>query len=439
MFMDSFTGWMEEHFVPIAAKIGSQKHLVAIRDGIIGILPVTMAGSIAVLLNVFFRDLPNQAGWTGFVQAMQPLIDINGNVYWGSISILALVFAFSFGYQIAKAYDVNPLSGGLVAFASLIAVTPQTVSLTSEATGEVVSGWGNIASSYTGATGLFTAMIIGFISAMIYSKMMNKNIIIKMPDSVPPAVSKAFASIIPGVAAMYVCSILAYVLTALTGLSIADLISKYIQMPFMGLSQGLFSVVILTFFVSVLWFFGLHGPNVLSPILDGIYQPALLENMAYYQANQTVEGLPYMWTRASFDCYAWMGGTGCTIGLIIGIFIFSKREDLKTIAKLAAPMGCFNINEPIIFGLPIVLNPLYIIPWLLVPTILVAIGYLATSIGLVPPTFLMVPWVMPPVVMAFLATGGSVAAALLSAVNLVISVLLWSIFVIVGNKVEVKE
>lgn len=438
MNMDSFTNWMEEHFVPVAAKIGSQKFLVAIRDGFIGILPITMAGSIATLLNVFCNTIPTSLGWTGFVKAMAPIIAIDGNVWWGSLAILSLVFAFSLGYQIAKSYGVNPLSGGLISFASLIVVTPQSVNLTTEA-GEILTA-GGIPSSYMGATGLFTAMIVGFISTIIFSKLMVKNVTIKLPDSVPPAVSKAFAAIIPGVVAMYVCAILAYLVGALTGgSSIGDLVQKYIQIPFLGLSQGLASVLIITFFVSLLWFFGLHGPNVLAPVLDGVYLPALIENTNFFATNQTTVGMPYLWTRGSFDAYAWMGGTGCTIGLVIAIFIFSKREETKTIAKLAAPMGVFNINEPLIFGLPIVLNPIYIIPWVFIPTILVAIGYLVTATGLVPPVFMQVPWVTPPILMAFLATGGNIGAALLAAVNLVLSVFLWAIFVILGNKVDIKE
>lgn len=439
MNIDVFTNWMEEHFVPIAAKIGSQKHLVSIRDAFIGIMPITMAGSIATLLNVFLRDLPTQFGWTGFVEMMQPFIGINGNVWWGSMAILSLVFAFSLGYQISKSYNVNPLSGGLIAFASFVAVTPQSAIITPEGAAEAISGWGYIGSNYTDAKGLFTAMIIGFLSTIIYAKMMNKNIIIKLPDSVPPAVSKAFAAIIPGVVAIYVCAIISYLLVTFTGLGVGDLILKYIQMPFLGLSQGFFAVLIATTCVSIFWFFGLHGTNVLAPVLDGIYLPALMQNNAYYVENLTTKGMPFLWTRGSFDAFAWMGGAGCTIGLVIAILIFSKVEETKTIAKLGGPMACFNINEPMVFGLPIVLNPLYIIPWVLVPSILVSIAYFVTAIGLVPPVFVVVPWVMPPIICAWMATGGSIAAALLALFNLVLGTIMWALFIVVANRFEVKE
>lgn len=447
---------MEEHFVPIAAKIGSQKYLVAIRDAFISIMPVTMAGSIAVLLNALVRDLPAKFELTGITEAFGWLISINGNVWWGTLAMLALVFAFAIGYQICKVNDVNPLAGGLVSFASFIIVTPQAATATFDVTkaapavSEFLTGleytvtdgiakgglWGYLPSAYLDAKGLFTALLIGFISAIIFAKLMKKDITIKLPEQVPPAVSKAFASIIPGVIAMYTCGIIAYLCTQMTQASIGDLILKYVQMPFLAMSQGLGAIIIITMCVSIFWFFGLHGTNVLAPALDGIYKTALTANTNFYNTNLTTDGLPYIWTRGSFDAFAWMGGAGCTLALIIAIFIFSKRAETKKVAQLSAPMGLFNINEPIVFGLPIVLNPIYIIPWIFVPTILVVIAYGCTVAGLVPPVFLEVPWVMPPVLYAWMGTGFSFSAALLALFNLVLGTLMWAVFVIIANKVD---
>ena len=120
--MNGFLTWMEKHFMPVAAKIGGQKHLVAIRDAFVSIMPVTIVGSIAVLLNVFLRDLPNTWFGTGnkFVQSVQQLININGNIYFGSFFVLGIVFTFSLGYQIANIYGVNPIAGGVVAFSAVV-------------------------------------------------------------------------------------------------------------------------------------------------------------------------------------------------------------------------------------------------------------------------------------------------------------------------------
>jgi len=257
--MKKFTDWMEQKFVPKAAKIASQRFLVAIKDSFIAIMPITMVGSIAVLLNVFFRDLPRSWGQDSFVELMTPLININGIVWFASIAILSLAFVIALGYNVAKSYEVNPVAGALVAFASFVAFLPQEASFEAEVNGvkQAVSSWGFINVDYLGAKGLFPAMIIGLVSTIIYSKLMKSKLTIKLPDSVPPAVSKAFASIIPGVVAIYVCAILSHVIVAATGSTLNDLIAKYIQAPLLGLSQGMFSVVLLSFLVQLFWFFGL--------------------------------------------------------------------------------------------------------------------------------------------------------------------------------------
>lgn len=446
-------------FLKIAGKLGSQKHLIAIRDAFIAMFPLTMAGAIAVLLNVLVRDIPTNMGWTGFAEAMKPLIELNGYVYFGTIAIMALAFVFALGYNRAQAEKLNPIAGGLVSFAAFISTIPQTLTIVTDLTGLdksvltkltdlglMVSGsnletsqWGVISVAYAGATGLFAAMLIGLLSAEVYIFFMKKNVIIKMPDSVPPAVNKAFASMIPGIAAIYVSALIGYLSTLLTGQALNDLISTYIQQPLMGLSQGWFSVVLLSLLVQLFWFFGLHGHNVLGPVMDGIYLPALLENTAAYEATKDVSQLPYLWTRGSFDAYGQMGGSGVTIALIIAIFLFSKRQEYRAVAKLSAPMGIFNINEPITFGIPMVLNPLFVVPWLIVPPVCVGIAYAATAAGLIPPVYVSIPWITPPGLYAFLATGGNVMAGLVSLFNVFVAFCIWAPFVIAANKVQAPQ
>lgn len=438
--LEGFTDWMEEHFVPVAAKIGSNKFLVAIRDAFVAIMPITMTGAIATLLNVFFRDLPNSY-WPDLhiAENMSWLISINGNVWWATLAMLSLAFVFALGYQVAKTYKTDALAGGLVAFASYIAVTPQVATIAEAGpNGADAVGWGFLNYNYLDAKGLFTALIIGLISSIIYSKLMNnKKMTIKMPDSVPPAVSRAFASIIPGIIAIYVCGIAAWATSEMTGgLAIGDVVLKYVQMPFLGLYQGLGAVLIIVLAVQLLWFFGLHGTNVLGAVLDGTYLTALTMNDSLYQAGQPME---YLWTRGTFDAFVWMGGAGCTIAFVIAILIFSKRADSRAVAKMSAPMAVFNINEPVVFGMPVVLNPIYFIPWLLVPCVLTIVSYLVIAAGWVPYVHVVVPWVVPPILYAFLATGGSIAAAILALVNLVIAVAIWSVFVIMANRVQTEE
>lgn len=452
--------------MPFAGKIGSQKHLVAIRDSFIAIMPVIMVGSIAVLLNVFLRDLPTQWGFTNFVDAVQPLIAINGNVYFGSIAILALCFVFALGYNLSQTYEVNPIAGGVVAFAAFVACMNQSATfdyalssvsvdslnalkdfgmnvVLSESGDSVIlkdiSQWGYMAVKYCGSSGLFTALIVGLISSMIYIKLMIKKFTLKLPDTVPPAVSKAFAAIIPGVVAVYFIAIVSQVVYMTTGLYINDWIIEFIQKPLLGMSQGIVSVIIVTFLNQLFWFFGLHGSNILAPIIDGVYLTAQTQNLEVMNTLHDVSQLPYLWTRGSFDAYCFIGGSGATLALLISILFFSKREDNRAIAKLSTPMGVFNINEPVVFGLPIVLNPIYLIPWLIVSPICAVIGYTATAIGLIPPVYVTVPWVMPVGVYATLATGGNLMAGAVALFNLLIAFLIWTPFVILANRVKPEE
>lgn len=320
--MNAFINWMELHFMPIAAKIANQRHLIAIRDGFIAIMPVTMVGSIAVLLNVFFRDLPNEwlGDGNGFVSAMGPLISINGNVYFGSIVVLGMAFTISLGYHLAKSYDVNPIAGGVIAFSAVVTCMNQSavfdyalpgvaetsldalkgagLDVAADGAGGVVlngvSGWGYMSQALTGSGGLFTCLIVGLLSTMIYVKLMQKKVTIKLPASVPPAVSNAFASIIPGTIAIYTFGIVTQICVMATGLYPNDLIVEWIQKPLLGLSQGVFSVALVSFLIQLFWFFGLHGANLLAPITEGVYTPALLSNLEVWNTTHSVEEMPYL-------------------------------------------------------------------------------------------------------------------------------------------------
>lgn len=280
-FMDRFMHWMETKFMPIAQKIGNQRHLVAIRDGFISIMPVTMAGSIAVLLNVFFRDLPNT--WWGpgnaFTAACTQIINVNVNVYNGSISILALCFAFALGYHLCKSYEVSPISGAAVSLASVVAtmnfapefaytlagVAPEAVKGLEAAglTGLAVTDAGAvtmnvtapsmISTALTSATGLFTALIFGLVCTMIYIKLIQAKLTIKLPDSVPPAVNNAFVAMIPGVAAIFFSAIVTQVCVVVSGSYPNDLISEFIQRPLLGMSSGFFTVLLVEFLAQLFW------------------------------------------------------------------------------------------------------------------------------------------------------------------------------------------
>ncbi|WP_122645240.1 PTS sugar transporter subunit IIC [Enterococcus mediterraneensis] len=473
--MNGLTSWMEKHILPVAAKIGAQKHLVALRDAFIGTMPATMAGSVAVMINAIIRDLPPQF-WPSYdgnsIPVIREIIGVNGFVWNGTLAIAGLVFAFSWGYNLARAYGVNDLAGGIVSLATLVqgiafsytntlsTAVPQDVVDTinagsadsgwsATADGLTATGWGWLNLNHLNANAYFTIMIMGALSVIIFCKLMLADITIKMPDSVPPAVSKAFAAIIPATVALYVVAIINFVVGKLTdGQLIIDLVQKYIAEPFLGLSQGIGAVLIVTVFVQLFWFFGIHGPNVLAPVLEGIWGQAQLVNIDIFQKGYNgktgtdavldaiQDGKAYMWVRGSFDAFAWFGGSGGTITLLIAILLFSKRADYLTVAKLSIGPGLFNINEPAMFGLPIVLNAIMFIPFLVAPVVATTIGWVATYLGLVSPVSQQVAWVVPPMLLSFLATGADWRAPIVTLVCMVVTFFIWAPFVISANKID---
>lgn len=460
--MNALTLWLEKYFLPIATKIGSQKHLVALRDAFIGTIPATMAGSVAVMINALIRDLPPQF-WEGYdgnsIPIIRELIAINAYVWNGTLAIAGLIFVFSWGYNLAKAYRVNELSGGIVSTAATIAgitfsfsgsitglsLDQATIDVingagwTATTTDITAAGWGWLPLNNLDANLFFTAMVVGFVATMIYVKLMLKGITIKLPESVPPAVSKAFAAIIPATVALYVIAIFYFVFAKIVpDMTFLEWIQKTIAQPLLGLSQGFGAVILVTLFVQVFWFFGIHGPNVLAPILEGVFGVAQITNVNLFQQGgaELVIAEGYKWVRGSFDAYSWFGGSGGTIVLILAIMFFSKRKDYRTVANLSVGPGIFNINEPIMFGLPIVLNPMMFFPFLIAPVVSVSIGYFATVWGLVAPVSQQVAWVTPPFLLSFLATGADWRAPIVTLVSMLASILIWIPFVIAANKTD---
>lgn len=462
--MNALVAWLEKFFLPLASKIGGQKHLIALRDAFIGTMPATMAGSVALMLNAILRDLPPLIidGYDGTtIPVIKQIITINGYVWNGTLAIAGLIFVFSWGYNIAKAYGVNELSGGIVSTAASIAgitfsfsggiklkglnLDPATIEAINKAGWAATpkeitaTGWGWLPLNNLDANFFFTAMIIGFIATMIYVKLMLKDITIKLPESVPPAISKAFASIIPATVALYAVAIFYWLFSVIVpDMTFLQWMQKTVALPLLGLSQGFGAVVLVTLFVQLFWFFGIHGPNVLAPILEGVFGVAQVQNANLFQKGgaELVISEGYNWVRGSFDAYSWFGGSGGTLVLILAILLFSKRKDYLTVGKLSVGPGIFNINEPIMFGLPIVLNPIMFIPFLLAPVVSVSIGYFATILGWVNPVSVAVPWVTPPFLMSFLATGADWRAPIVTLVAVVVSFLIWVPFVIAANKMD---
>ncbi len=444
---------IQSKILPIATKIGNQRFLVALRDSFIGTMPVIMTGSIALLINAFLVDIPEQFNLQKITSTFQWWVDVNNLVFKGSISIVALLFIYCLGVNIAKIYKVDTLSSGLVALSAFIISIgdslTSTYSLKNSKNIELsalfdgldgikVTGHdlnvtisGVLPGTQINSNGYFTAIIIGFLSAIIFCKLMKKNWTIKLPDTVPPAIAKPFLSIIPALVSLYVVAIFTFAFNKVTNSLIIDWIYKVLQTPLLGLSQSFLVVILIAVLTQFFWFFGIHGGNVMAPIMEGVFGVALLANLEAYQKHETI---PYLWTSVSYGSFVWYA----TLGLLIAIFLISQNDHYKEVAKLGIVPALFNIGEPVMYGLPTVLNPILFIPFLLCPAVMSGVAYLATYLGLVAPVTQNVTWVMPPVLYGLFSTGFDWRALILSVINLGLAVLIYLPFVKMANKEYIR-
>lgn len=409
---------LQEKLLPVAARLGNNKALVSIRDGITLTIPLLLIGSLLMVIASF--PIP---GWEKY------LGDIGVADYlWkgvdSSFGLLGLVASFGIAYFMARQYKVDGIPAGIVSLSSFITVTPFI-------TGEAGAG---MPTAFMASKGLFVAMILGLINGYIYQWFINHNIQIKMPDGVPPAVSKSFSAIIPGAVTIVGWLIVYATLDKLSLPNLHEIAQGALGGPLGLLGNNVIGLLILIFLNSSFWFVGLHGGNVVNAVMKPLWLANLDANKVAYQTGET---LPNIFTSVFMDNFVFIGGGGATIGLVLvlGYLAHKKKasKQLKTLAPITVIPGLFNINEPAMFGVPIVLNILLLVPFILAPMFNLLVAWGAMASGLVPLTYTDPGWTMPPVISGLLATG-SISGSLLQIVLIVLDVLLYLPFVIAIEK-----
>ncbi len=418
--MNTFMKKLEDTLMPIAQTLGNQRHLLAIRDGFTVIMPLMIIGALVVAIN----NLPIEA-FQNFMNSIfkftledgSPIWkSVGGNVWNGTFGIMSMFMAFLIGDNLGESYGMNGKIAGATGLASFAAI----------------GGLNGM-----GSTGLFVAIIIALVSVELLRFLANlKALTVTMPEGVPSGVAAAFNNMFP---MMITVTLVGLVATLLARVGIPDVINAFyeaIQQPFMGLTSTWVAAVILAIIPPLFWFFGIHGANMIDPFMQMINVPAIDENIAALAAGKAA---PNIVNKPFFDAFVNMGGTGTTIALIIAVFLVARQnKKLMTVSTLSIGPGLFNINEPISFGLPVVLNPILFIPYVVGPVIITLIAYFATAAGLVPAATMVIPWVTPPVIGGFLATQ-SIAGAILSLVNLVIMVVIYIPFIMIQSKADAND
>lgn len=407
--MNGFMDKISEKILPLANALGQNRYLTVLRDAFMLSFPITMFGSIVVVINnlPFFNDATKGTLSTLF-----------GNGQNATMSIMTVFVTFGIGYYLSKSYDVEGIFGGAVSFASFLILTP--FFMTTES-GETITGV--LSLDRLGAKGMFIGMIAAFLAAEIYCRVTKRGWQIKMPDGVPPAVTKSFAALIPAIVTLTIFLMINAIMTGVFHANLHDVIYELIQKPLTGLGSSLPATLLALFLVQFLWFFGLHGQIIVNSVMVPIWNTLMLDNLEAYQNG---EALPHIVTKPFMETFTvGLGGSGMTLAVVILMAFVLKKKQYRDVGRLALAPGIFNVNEPAIFGMPIVLNATILIPWVVAPLVVTTFNYLVMAAGLVPaPTGVSVPWTVPVIASGVLATN-SWLGGLLQVIDVVLVGVIW--------------
>ena len=407
----------------------------AIRDGFVTIMPLMIAGSLFTLINRFPIGSGQDGGKAYLVdllsevEGLKWLATMNGNIWWGTFGLISLFAIAAIAYYLAKSYDHNnPISAAVVALSAYLCIVPQVAN----------DAWGALGWGYLNATSLFTAVIIALVSGEIFSRLSKaEKIKIKMPAGVPPAVGRSFAALLPSLLTLIIVVGCASVINTYANKNILDIAKDAIVTPLRDASGTFVFGLSVVFLTHLFWIFGIHGANMFEGLLQTFNVTAIENNLAFVQDG--IGSGVLIFNKSFADAFIYMGGAGVCLGLVTALLLAGKTKQNRMTGRLGVAPALFNINEPILFGLPIVLNPVFAIPFILAPVVNLSVAYAATAIGFLPAVQYVIPWTMPPILSGLMATGWAWQAPAVQIINLTLSVLIYLPFVKVADKIEEKR
>lgn len=411
---------IQEKIQPFTAVIGRNKYLQSVMKGMMLILPITIMSSFVTLIKIF--PIP----------AYQRFIISHGLGRYFDVPIsytnnfLAVIVSFAIAYALAKSFDVDAFPAGLISMISFFILTPYNLGKV----GPLGQGF-SIPNDWLGAQGMFTGIIVAFISARLYVAITKKGIIIKMPDSVPEFIAKSFSSLIPGILILTMFSIISALLSMTSYGSIHTLIYKFLQTPLTSLGSGIVSVMIVTILIEFLWFFGLHGSAIVLGVVMPIWAAMDVKQLAAFSSGHA---LPNITGYAFFSTYT----AADLLPLAFMLAFMAKSARYKTIGKVAVVPAIFTIGEPLAYGVPLVMNFVFAIPYILLNAVSVGAAYFLTVDGILPRVGgVNIPVGTPVIISGFME--GSWKIALFQVVTLVIRFAGWYLFFKLADKMAVDE
>lgn len=373
--LNSIANFTERFMSPIAGKIAGNKHLQIIAAAFMSILPLIMVGSFALIISSPFLDYNTMdpsnffygffKAWSDFSVGFGSHLNYLFNITLGS---QGLWIAIAIAYVTAKRRDLHMLNSIIVVFVSFMIVNSELID------------W-NWSSSYFGGTGLFSSIIVSFVAIDLYTYLTNKKIgLIKFPDSVPEVLSSSISTLVPMALIFILMVIVRSVFNDLIGISFPALVMSLGSHMNMAV-DSIWGMSLASTLSQIGWWFGIHSSAILSVVTPSL-EANMLANMNAFAAGTPLSDLPTIVNTTFYYTYVTIGGGGATFGLVF-LMLKSRSEQIRTIGKLSVVPAFFGINEPVLFGLPIVLNPIFLIPFLLTHVVNIIIVYYAMSLNLV--------------------------------------------------------
>ncbi|HFI0647701.1 TPA: PTS sugar transporter subunit IIC [Streptococcus suis] len=421
--------------VPIM-KFVNMKGIIALKDGMLAILPLTVVGSIFLILGQLPFEGLNAAIASIFgAEWTEPFMQ----VYSGTFAIMGLISCFAIGYSYAKNSGVETLPAGVLSLSSFfILLKSSYIPVDGEPIGDA------IAKVWFGGQGIIGAIIIGLVVGAIYTTFIQRHIVIKMPEQVPQAIAKQFEAMIPAFV-IFLLSMIVYIVSkmATNGGTFIEMIYDVIQVPLQGLTGSLPGAIGIAFFISFLWWFGVHGQSVVNGVVTALLLSNLDANKALLAADKlSLENGAHIVTQQFLDSFLIMSGSGITFGIVFAMLFAAKSKQYKALGKVAAFPALFNVNEPVVFGFPIVMNPVMFLPFVLVPILAAFIVYGAISIGFMQPfSGVTLPWSTPAIISGFMVGGwqGAVVQIIILAVSTIVYFPFFKIQDKIAYESEMKE
>lgn len=428
--MDTLQKFLNKFIAPVAQWMNHNLFFSSLAEAFMRITPITLGGAFVLLIGNFpipaWTNFLNKIGWAVNFTAAQN----------ATMNVLALFVVFLFACVYAEKCKYDALPAGLLSISSFLILDPQDYMARAFGTTSKLTQMTAFSTNYLGASGIVVAIIVGWVVSALYVWLNKKNLVVKLPASVPPNVA---ASLRPS----FISGIILILMAVIRGLfsytsfgNIFELITTIVQTPLQHFVASPISLIVIYTIANVLWFFGIH-PNMVYGVITPILTASGIMNMDAFKAGKE---MPYLVMAIVAICLGnGFGGQGTTIGLVISM-ARAKSQRYKQLFKLAAVPGLFNINEPLIFGMPIMLNPTFFIPMLIGPIIIGLVSW-----GLIPllniskffNPLIQLPWTTPGVIQGFLE--GSWAFGVITIVVVVLSVVIWYPFFKIADNVAYKQ